>query len=67
MWYGMPFQDTSSWLIQEDTFWKRWKSNKRLFTFMNHSYFKEFSEKAQGPWYKIGEYNNVILVSNKQG
>jgi 4-amino-4-deoxy-L-arabinose transferase-like glycosyltransferase len=65
LWYGMPFQDTSAWLIEEDTFWQRWNSDKRIFTFMNSNYYKEFSEKVRGPAYKLGEYNNVILISNK--
>jgi 4-amino-4-deoxy-L-arabinose transferase-like glycosyltransferase len=65
MWYGMPFQDTSAWLIEENTFWQRWNSNKRIFTFMNSGYYKEFIEKAENHAYKLGEYNNVILVSNK--
>jgi 4-amino-4-deoxy-L-arabinose transferase-like glycosyltransferase len=64
MWYGMPFQDTSKWLIEENDFWQRWNSNKRLFTFMNSSYFKDFSKKAHDHVFKIGEYNNVVLVSN---
>ncbi|MBV8802043.1 MAG: glycosyltransferase family 39 protein, partial [Gammaproteobacteria bacterium] len=64
MWYGMPFQDTSSWLIEDETFWEHWNSNKRVFVFMNSSYFKEFSKKASGRLFKMGEYNNVVLVSN---
>jgi 4-amino-4-deoxy-L-arabinose transferase-like glycosyltransferase len=65
MWYGMPFQDTADWLIQEDAFWQRWNSDKHLYTFMNASYYKDFAQKAQNHAYKIGEYNDVILVSNQ--
>lgn len=65
MWYGMPFQDTSGWLIEKDTFWQRWNSNKRIFTFMNSGYYSDFIKKADNHAYKLGEYNNVILVSNK--
>lgn len=65
LWYGMPFQDTSAWLIEENTFWQRWKSDKRIFAFMNSSYYNDFIKKAENHAFKLGEYNNVILVSNQ--
>src|SRR5262249_26296932 len=35
MWYGMPFQDTSEWLIGENIFWKRWYGSKPLIVLMD--------------------------------
>lgn len=64
LWFGMPFQDTSEWLIQEPTFWQRWHSNKRLFVFMNAKDYSDFRKKAQS--YKLGEYNDVVWASNRK-
>lgn len=65
LWYGMPFQNTSEWLIAEDAFWKKWNSDKRLFVLLNTGYFDNFSKQAKGTIYKIDQLNNVVLVSNK--
>ncbi len=63
LWYGMVFQDTKDWLIEENTFWKRWNSNKRLFVLTDVRYFNNFKNKPNV--YKIQEYNHVVLFSNK--
>jgi len=64
LWFGMPFQDTSDWLIEEPTFWQRWHSGKRMFVFMYTQDYVGFSKKARS--YKLGEYNDVVLVSNQK-
>ncbi len=63
LWFGMPFQNTSAWLIEEPAFWKRWNSGKRLFVFMNVHDYADFSKKTRTA-YKWGEYNDVALVGN---
>lgn len=65
LWYGMPFQDTSDWLINEDAFWKRWHSSKRLFVLTDEGYYEQFKQNAKSPVYKIAQYNQRILLSNK--
>lgn len=65
LWFGMPFQDTSDWLIEEPTFWQRWHSGKRVFVFMYTQDYVGFSKKAAQS-YKLGEYNDVVLVSNQK-
>ena len=47
IWYGMPFQKTDDWLINESTFWKRWEDNKRLFVFVNDNFFDQFKKQAK--------------------
>jgi 4-amino-4-deoxy-L-arabinose transferase-like glycosyltransferase len=64
LWYGMPFQDTQSWLIEEPNFWQRWSSNKRLFVFVNSNVYPQFAAKATGSVYKLGESHGIVLVSN---
>ncbi len=63
LWFGIPFQNTTGWLIEEPTFWQRWKSDKRVFVLMNAHDYPRFSEKTKS--YKLGEYNDVALVSNR--
>lgn len=65
LWLGMPYQDTSNWLIEETEFWKRWNSDKRLFVLMNSIYFRQFSERSNGTIYRVGTYGDVYLVTNK--
>lgn len=63
MWYGMVFQNTSDWLIEEDTFWKRWNSEKRLYVLTNQGYYENLKKKTQV--YKVSEQSDVVLLTNK--
>jgi 4-amino-4-deoxy-L-arabinose transferase-like glycosyltransferase len=63
MWYGMVFQDTKNWLIEQDTFWQRWNSGKRLYVITDEDYYKDL--KAKTTVYKIAQHNDVVLLSNK--
>lgn len=75
LWFNMPFQDTSAWLIDESDFWKRWQSDKRLFVLLHKDIFERFYEslmrnqKDKRDAYILGaiehgKNNVVILVSN---
>lgn len=76
MWYNMPYQDTSAWLIEDSEFWKRWKSDKRLFVLMHNDFYKNFIKRLEHntinstPPYplgavELGKHDHVILMSNK--
>jgi len=65
MWFGMPFQNTKDWLIDDDVFWQRWKSDKRLFVIMNKNNYPAFLEKAQNTIRQWGKYNDVVWVVNQ--
>ena len=65
LWYGMPFQDTSGWLIYEKDFWQRWHGKQHLFVFMNKNYLENFQRKAHGKFYQLNQFNDIILVSNQ--
>ena len=66
LWYGMPFQNTKEWLIDEKTFHDRWNSSKRLFVMLNMNYYQQFSSSIKSPIYKLDQHNEVVLVSNKE-
>ncbi|MDR3478515.1 MAG: glycosyltransferase family 39 protein [Gammaproteobacteria bacterium] len=63
MWYGMVFQDTKDWLIEEAAFWQRWNSEKRVFVITDDDNYNKLSRKTHV--YKIQQENNMVLLSNK--
>ncbi len=64
LWYGMSFQKTDDWLIDEDKFWKRWNSSNRVFVFLNENYLDQFKKHATS-YYILGVNNDIFLLSNK--
>lgn len=65
LWYGMPFQDTKDWLINEKLFWERWNGKKRLFVFTHADLYPEMKKKSKIEVYKIAQYNQTVLLSNR--
>jgi 4-amino-4-deoxy-L-arabinose transferase-like glycosyltransferase len=65
LWYGMPFQNTKDWLINEEAFWQRWNSGKRLFVVMSAGNYANFIAKAKDSVQELGKYNDMVWVSNK--
>jgi 4-amino-4-deoxy-L-arabinose transferase-like glycosyltransferase len=63
MWYGMVFQNTKDWLIEESTFWQRWHSGKRLFVITEKGYYEAL--KKQAKVFKISQFRNTVLFSNQ--
>lgn len=63
LWYGMAYQNTSDWLINEDIFWQRWNSNKRMYVFLNQNYLMQFQSHTKH-YIEIGRYNDILLLSN---
>lgn len=64
LWYGMPFQKTDDWLINEDVFWQRWNKSKRMFVFVNENYFDQFKAHTK-QYYFVGRHHDIILLCNK--
>jgi 4-amino-4-deoxy-L-arabinose transferase-like glycosyltransferase len=63
MWYGMVFQDTKDWLIEEPAFWDRWNSGKKVFVITDDDNYNKLSKKTRV--YKIQQENNMVLLSNQ--
>lgn len=64
LWFGMPFQNTKDWLIDDKAFWQRWYSHKRLFVIMHKDDYADFSAKARNVR-PLGEYRDVVWVTNR--
>lgn len=65
LWYGLPFQNTQSWLWDEKTFWQHWNSSQRLFVFVNQNYLMQFKVNASADYYQLGRAHDIILLSNQ--
>lgn len=64
LWYGMAFQNTDDWLINEKIFWQRFDSTKRVFVLTSSNYLNQFH--AHGKKYFILDKNeNLVLLSNQ--
>jgi len=73
LWYNMPYQDTTEWLIEEPAFWERYKSDKRIFIFLQKDmlpHFRDHLQKhAENTAYYVGpasiEHAKLMIISNK--
>jgi len=65
LWFGMPYRDTSAWLIEEATFWQRWHSSKRLYVFMYTDYYPNFRYRAKNNVHEVAYFNDMVLVTNQ--
>lgn len=63
-WFGQRLQLHTPWLINDDDFWARWYSTKRVFVFMHMNYFVLFQPRVQH-YYYLGNYHDVVLLSNQ--
>ncbi len=63
LWYGMTFQKTNDYLIQENEFWRRWSSGKRMFVIVSDKYYKQFTQHAS-TYYFLMKTGDVNLLSN---
>lgn len=64
LWFGMPFQNTSEWLIGENTFWQRWQSTKHIYVFVNSNYLEQFKSHTKN-YFILAKHNDVMLLSNQ--
>lgn len=64
--YGMAFQDTHSWMIEDDDFWKRFHGHKRIFILMElNDYEKIFRNYPTEHFYVLASSLNTVLISNQ--
>jgi hypothetical protein len=62
IWYGMVFQDTSQWLIDDKEFAARWNSAKRLYVVTDTDYYQTL--KAKMPVFLVGQDNDKVILTN---
>ncbi|OGT35938.1 MAG: hypothetical protein A3F11_04120 [Gammaproteobacteria bacterium RIFCSPHIGHO2_12_FULL_37_14] len=65
--FGMQYQNTKSWMIENVDFWQRWHSTKRVFVLMSLVEYKRFIiYYPRIHPYIIGKTVANILISNKK-
>jgi 4-amino-4-deoxy-L-arabinose transferase-like glycosyltransferase len=73
LWYNMPYQDTSEWLIEEPLFWQRFASDKRIFVFLHQDLYPKFLKSLQKHTKNVAVYpiathikhEKIMVISNK--
>lgn len=65
LWYGIPYQETQSWLIDENTLWKYWNSRQHVYVLMDDDYLYPYlARKVKNPPFLISRYNHILLITN---
>lgn len=63
---GMRYEDTTGWMINDATFWKRWNSKQRVFVFLGKDNLENWHKEFPGhPFYLIGETLTNAVISNQ--
>lgn len=63
--YGMKHQDSHEWMIDNNTFWQRWHSTKRVFAVMSiDEYLKLRLDHHNEKIILLGKTINNVLISN---
>lgn len=67
MTYGMGYQDTHQWMINDNQFWQRWQNkNHRIYMIMSRDEYQLFHQRYPNePIIMIDETTNNVLVTNK--
>lgn len=64
--YGMAHQDTRAWMINDETFWKRWHGKERVFVFISNDELARLKSKMPSLSVSIlGETLTTSLISNR--
>lgn len=64
--FGMQHQDTRTWMINDNTFWQRWHSHKRVFVIMDLRGYYQFKHSHPNEnIYLLGTTINNALISNR--
>ncbi|MBA3660992.1 MAG: glycosyltransferase family 39 protein [Gammaproteobacteria bacterium] len=54
----------ANWLINEEIFWSKWHSKKRLYVFLNTNYLNQFKVGAP-TYFVVQKHRDILLVSNQ--
>lgn len=66
LWYGMPFQKSHDWLIDNDTLKNRWNSSQRIYLITDLNRLSDLKNIIQTPIFPVAQYKTTIVVSNQE-
>lgn len=64
--FGMKQEDTSSWMIDENTFWKRWTNQKKMYMVTRKVIFEQMDPQHRRLLHPVLETQEDILVTNME-
>ncbi|MFA6409755.1 MAG: phospholipid carrier-dependent glycosyltransferase [Gammaproteobacteria bacterium] len=63
--FGVKHGNASGWMINSDTFWSRWNSNKRMYMFVDAVYLSDVKSHAAPKKLRfMGSYLHTLLFAN---
>lgn len=62
--FGMQHQDTAQFMIDDNTFWQKWYSNKSVYAIMSEPTYKGLKQKYTD-LYCLASTKDNVLVANK--
>jgi hypothetical protein len=63
--FGIQHQDASAWMIDDATFWARWRHQPHMYMVMDLGSYRSLN-KEEAQWvYPIGQTSQNILLSNQ--
>lgn len=62
--FGMQHQDTSSWMIDQKTFWQRWYSNQTIYVITDVDNYRNLYPMAKDHMRIVAKYLDTLLIMN---
>lgn len=64
--FGARHQDTSAWMIDEKTFWRRWHDKPGMFMITGKEDYAVLKKQHSAPMYLLGETPQAVLLTNSR-
>lgn len=64
--FGTENEDTSSWMIDEDTFWQRWQSKSTIYMLTKRSAYDQLEADHHGRFILLAEVGQNVLLTNHE-
>ncbi len=64
--FGTTMEDTTGWIIENKTFWKRWKGPNTVYLFISRQTFKGLADQGQNNLHVIAWTPRTVLIANKE-
>jgi len=63
---GTAAEDTSAWMIDPDTFWKRWNGSRRIYLVTSADTYDMLRHLPGRSYFLIARDKNNVILSNKE-
>lgn len=64
--FGTRHEDTSAWMIDQKTFWERWKTNRTIYLILNENDYRILQPQAPDKMRIIDKLWDTLLVVNSK-